>query len=98
VQNLLGIAPGRKASEVCVAQQLLAVPKSMKLDDLFNLLIRQKMHMALVVENGKEFAGVATLEDIMEEILKTELEDKKPKSVPAASSVNPNNAGFRSKT
>ena len=53
------------------------VSESIRLDELLNLLVKQKMHMAIVVDNKKHFRGVATLEDIMEEILKTELEDLK---------------------
>jgi CBS domain containing-hemolysin-like protein len=44
-----------------------------KLDDLLNIMVPQKTHMTIVVDEIKNFMGVAT----MEEILKTELEDKK---------------------
>jgi metal transporter CNNM len=48
-KNLIGVEPGMKASELCVASDLAIVRENIKLDDL---------------------------EDIMEEILKTEIEEK----------------------
>lgn len=50
------------------------------LDYLLNLLIQRKMHLAIVVDKTGRFVGIATLEDVMEEILKTEIDDKAPHS------------------
>lgn len=65
------------ARELCRSDHLIIVKGTMMLDALLNLLVSRKMHMALVVNAKGALAGVATLEDVMEEILKTELEDKK---------------------
>ena len=75
-KSLIGVTPGKKVAELFVTADLI-IHESMKLDDLLNLLLRQKMHMALVINQNSDFSGVATLEDIIEEILKTEIEEKK---------------------
>lgn len=76
-KNLLGVSPGKRASELCDTSRLIIVYEDHKLDNLLNLLIDRKLHMALVVNEEGDFAGVATLEDIMEEILRIEIEDMK---------------------
>jgi len=76
-KDLLGIETGKRAGELCNTSNLIIIHEDEKLDNLLNLLIHRRLHMALVVNDAGEFTGVATLEDIMEEILKTELEDHK---------------------
>lgn len=63
--------------DLCSKNNLIVVKKSMKLDNLLNLMVYRKMHMAFVIDEISNFQGIATLEDIMEEILKMELEDIK---------------------
>ncbi len=77
LKELIGQPQGKPVSELCSKRNILSVSESMRLDELLNLLVHQKMHMAIVVDKNKYFKGVATLEDIMEEILKIELEDLK---------------------
>lgn len=44
------------------------VPLSKKLDDLFREMRRQKMHLAIVVNEFGGLAGIVTLEDLLEEL------------------------------
>jgi len=77
VKDLLGTLPIDKirADEASSSKNLVVVNGMTSLDNLMNLLIYRKMHMAIVVDDNDKFVGILTLEDIMEEILKTELED-----------------------
>ncbi len=79
-KNLIGLATGNnyRVQDLCSRENLITVRQSLRLDDLLNLLVFRKMHMAIITGGNEHFKGVATLEDIMEEILKTELEDLKP--------------------
>ncbi len=78
-KNLIGEPVGNKktAQDVCNKKKLIIVKTSLQLDSLLNLLIHSKLHMAIVVDEEDKFAGIATLEDILEEILNIELEDIK---------------------
>jgi metal transporter CNNM len=78
-KDLIGILATNKVTieDLCSKNNLIVVKKSMKLDNLLNLMVYRKMHMALITDENEGLAGVATMEDIMEEILKMELEDIK---------------------
>jgi len=76
-KDLLDMPIGTKAGVICDTSNIIVVDENMKLDTLLNMLIKRKMHMALVTNETGDFSGIATLEDIVEEILKTELEDHK---------------------
>ncbi|MDO8998143.1 MAG: CNNM domain-containing protein [Bacteroidota bacterium] len=78
-KNLIGLADidGKLIDDLCSKDSQIIVNTQMELDSLLNLLVKRKMHMALVIDADKNFRGVVTMEDIMEEILKTELEDLK---------------------
>jgi len=77
IKDLLGIHPNEqiKASDLATRKKMIIVRGTIPLDKLMNLLIYRKMHMAIVIDSTSQFKGILTLEDIMEEILKTELED-----------------------
>jgi len=78
-KDLIGIPETDETTieDLCSKDSLLEVKKSMKLDNLLNLMVYRKIHMALVIDEINNFLGIVTLEDIMEEILKMELEDIK---------------------
>lgn len=75
-KNLIGAMPNSHVSRIYKTDKLLKVKGTMKLDNLLNLLIQRKIHLALVENESGHFIGVVTLEDIMEEILKIEIDDK----------------------
>jgi metal transporter CNNM len=78
-KNLIGEPANSEntALDFCSKKKLIIVDKSTHLDELLNSLVNNKLHMALVLDEKKIFIGIATLKDIIAEILKTELEDIK---------------------
>lgn len=54
----------------------IAINDTMLLDKLMNHFIEKKVHMALVYDKYSTFIGVATLEDVIEEIIKVEIVDE----------------------
>lgn len=78
-KDLIGVIEPdeRTIEEFCSKENLIEVKESMKLDNLLNLMVYRKMHMALVIDEFNSFRGIVTLKDILEEILKMELEDIK---------------------
>jgi CBS domain containing-hemolysin-like protein len=47
----------------------LFVPETMKIDDVLKELQRRKIHMGFVLDEYGEFAGIITVEDILEELV-----------------------------
>ena len=50
----------KTAGDLCSNTKLIIVEQSRKLDSLLNLLIHQKLHMALIVDAQGDFVGIAT--------------------------------------
>jgi metal transporter CNNM len=65
-----------KVKNVCRIDTLLFVDENIKLDILLNKLIDKKTHLAFVYDNYGVLKGLTSLEDIIEEILKTEILDE----------------------
>ncbi len=62
-----------------IRSNVLFVPESKKIDDLLKDFQRQRLHMAIVVDEYGGGSGLVTLEDIMEEIIgdiKDEFDDE----------------------
>jgi len=60
-------APWEKLRELCRAP--LIVPENLRLAILFESMRSERAHMALVVDEYGQFAGLITLEDLLEEIV-----------------------------
>ena len=64
------------------------MPESKKIGDLLSELKREKIHMAIVVDEYGGTAGLVTLEDIIEEIV-GEIQDEYDKEQPLYRKVTP---------
>lgn len=76
VKDLITIHPQTSLSEVYREKSILMTTTDETLDDLLNMFTQEKKHMAYVLNSQNEFIGLITLEDIVEEILMTEIEDE----------------------
>ncbi|WP_027395091.1 CNNM domain-containing protein [Aquimarina latercula] len=54
----------------------LFIKETMLLDNLMNHFINQKVHIAFIFNDFGTFTGIATLEDVIEEIIKVEIVDE----------------------
>ncbi len=61
-------------------QYPLFVPLSMHLEDIFKFMKRQKIHMAIVIDEYGGTAGLVTMEDLLEEIF-GEIQDETDKEL-----------------
>ena len=61
-------------------EDVLFIKEDMRLDDLLNHFIANRKHLACLYDKFGVFQGVITLEDIVEEILKTEIIDELDKT------------------
>ena len=59
----------------------LFVPKTMRLDDLFRKFQKEKVHMAIVVDEYGGTSGLITMEDLLEEIV-GEIQDEHDREPP----------------
>lgn len=75
-KDLITLQENRPLSEVYRPDTILHAATSESLDDLLNKFIRSRIHMAYVTNGENKFVGLITLEDIVEEIINTEIEDE----------------------
>jgi gliding motility-associated protein GldE len=52
-----------------IEKEIVFVPESKKIDDLLRLFQKEKQHLAIVVDEFGGTSGLATLEDIMEQVI-----------------------------
>ena len=82
VKDLLGHLEESKDFEwqVFIRPNVLYIPEAKKINDLLKEFQKQRLHMAIVVDEYGGSSGLATLEDIMEEVIgeiRDEFDDEK---------------------
>jgi metal transporter CNNM len=81
VKDLLGLDLSEKhLVKDFLRDDVLFIKEKMRLDDLLNHFISNRRHLACVYDKFGIFQGVVTLEDVVEEILKTEILDELDKA------------------
>lgn len=75
-KKLIGIGKNKKIKDVYQKKGLFKINGAKKLDVLLNDFIKKKKHMAIVFNEYNEFEGTVSLEDILEEILRTQIMDE----------------------
>lgn len=63
-------------TEEAFDENFLKVRPDEKLDLVLGRMLKQKKHMGIVLSKNKQFLGVVTLEDIIEEIIQFEIKDE----------------------
>jgi metal transporter CNNM len=74
--KLIGQTKTISVGEISRKNKILKVDEDIKLDILFNELIKSKIHLAILYDEFGAFSGIITLEDIVEEILSVEIVDE----------------------
>lgn len=81
VKDLLGLDLSEKHFvKDFLRDDVLFIKEKMRLDDLLNHFISNRRHLACIYDEFGIFQGVVTLEDVVEEILKTEIIDELDKA------------------
>ncbi|MBK5251869.1 MAG: HlyC/CorC family transporter [Peptostreptococcaceae bacterium] len=82
VKKLVGFCKGKgfTVGDVCEKRGVIFTDRDTRLDNLLNVFIHSRSHMALVYGEYGMFNGIVTLEDIVEEILKVEIVDEQDRT------------------
>ncbi len=81
-KDLIGLFTETKTvGEMLTDRKPILVKDSMLLDNLMNHFIKAKVHIAIVYDSFGTFTGIATLEDVIEEIIRVEIVDELDKTV-----------------
>ena len=81
--------PGEKIDLEKLARTAYFVPEQKKIDELLREFQKERMHMAIVVDEYGGIEGLATLEDVIEEIV-GEIQDEYDKESPLFNKVDEN--------
>lgn len=77
VKDLIGIQANNKTVyDYLSSKQPIFVKNDIRLDDLMNRFIHEKVHLAFIFNEFGSFTGIVTLEDVIEEIIKIEIVDE----------------------
>jgi metal transporter CNNM len=76
LRNLIGVDYKNKPVEQFTDTNVIFVKEGKKLDEVFNLFITSKQHLFIVVDEFGGMEGVISIEDILEEIIGTEIVDE----------------------
>ena len=76
VSDLLGSKNLNKTIGEVVNKELFFVNENKKLNEVFNSFLKTRHHLFIAVNNFNEVIGVITLEDVIEEIVSSEIMDE----------------------
>lgn len=79
-KDLIGLPAHKTVSDI-YRKKFQIINKDMRLDDLLNVFIQTKTHLAVVRDEFGGTSGVITLEDVIEEVLSTEIVDEDDKII-----------------
>ena len=75
-KDLIGEDATTAVSALVRQDIFVRVTPTKKLDELLNMLLTRRSHMAVVTEKSGEWVGIVTLEDVIEEIIGREIQDE----------------------
>lgn len=81
VTDLVGARSGTKVGKICERKRILKVLETDKLDDLLDLFLKARIHLAFVTDEYGGLEGVLSLEDIVEEVVGVEIVDESDRYV-----------------
>ncbi len=77
--DLIGITPKSKKVKDLMRRRIHELSESESLDNALDTFLNTRKHLAIVRDEFGGFSGVITLEDILEEIIRTEIVDERDK-------------------
>lgn len=75
-KDLIGEDETTPVSKLVRTDIFVRVTPNRKLDEVLNMLLARRSHMAVVTEKSGEWVGIVTLEDVIEEIIGREIHDE----------------------